>query len=238
MNDVLGSALQKLASAEPHFPPPLSPSQAEDSVDCGENKSSSIVAGPGTDSLPTESVPTEAEAPSLLKATDSSASQSLKAILLQNPLPFLLAHRRRVAAAVVLICMVAIWSEESTSITPQASEEPTADITSVESLLADFATLDARSMRDPAEPVNPSAHAFQLTIPQASDASQPGSEADSSPHSSSAMADYSNEGARSGFSVDGPFHIPNSASRTTPGSTQDSGSSTGVRFTGRIQPLK
>jgi hypothetical protein len=229
MNDVLGNALQKLASAETIVPVHITPTQADGQVDSSDHETSCTWVTPKRIGLPTECVTTqymptfehgatdpqaETETTEIAEPTDAASSRSLKVILLQNPLPLLQAYRRKVAAAVILLCMAVIWSEESASTTPHTFDEPTAEMTSVESLLADFATIDSQKMRDPAEPINPSSH------------------------SSPAIAGNSNEGAPAAVTGSGHFLIPNSTPGTTPGFTQDAGGSTGVRFTGRIQPLK
>jgi len=178
------------------------------------------------------------EASFLVEFMKEGANRSMKAILARNPLPFLQAHRRQTAAAVILFCVAVIWAEEGTSIAPAPSAQTTADMTSVESLLSDFETVDSGAQREPAEPVNPLANGFQLAVPQSPADLSAGSEASPASQSSAALAVYPDEESGSGFSAGSPFYIPNSTQPTTVDSIQESGSRNGVRFTGRIQPLK
>lgn len=150
----------------------------------------------------------------------------------------LLAHRRQTAAAIVLCCMAVLWSDDGPSTVPDSTAESATDMTSVESLLEDFETVDSGALREPAEPVEQSVDKFQITIPESPGDPALGSGGSAPSPSSTAVAVYPDESAASGTSTGGSFTIPNTTIPKHAGSTQDSATRSGVRFTGRIQPLK
>ena len=150
----------------------------------------------------------------------------------------LMAHRRQTAAAIVFCCMAVLWSDDGPSTAPAPTAESATDMTSVESLLQDFETVDSQTLREPAEPVDSSAGTFPMSVPQSSGDPSVESRGFSPSPSSTTVAVYPDEVPASEFSTGGSFTIPNTTLPTSGGSTQESSPRSGVRFTGRIQPLK
>lgn len=149
----------------------------------------------------------------------------------------LMAHRRQTAAAVLLICMAAVWVEEQPSAVSDSTTDPETEVTSVESLLRDFETVDSGALREPAEPADQAFGQFQMTVPSLPDRMTAESNGFSPSSSSTAVAVYPDEEAASNSST-GSFTIPNTTPQTTTASAQDFARRHSIRFTGRIQPIK
>ena len=250
MTDVFGDALQKLASSE-------SVDRAQDSksltqpVDPADEAAGSLTnmepcsnaddafstcevdwTAPEADCEPSPMESSAAESP------EKALPETMKALAWKKLIRIPMAHRRQSVAVVVLVCMAVLWRQDSASTIPAPTNESETDMTNVESLLRGFNMGDATRLRAPAEPVNQSVGDFDFTIPRSrADLSAESRDASTS-SGSAAVAVYPDRLSDSGGSVGGSFRIPNATLQTASGSTQDSENTNGVRFTGRIQPLK
>ena len=230
MTDILGQALEKIASPEvstqpeqPHASAPVAASNVAVSAD-----------------VPVPQPPVIEE--SLLSASPTSAEQipvTPLAVTRSNPLQYLLSHRRQAAAVVVAVCIAVFWFDggsTSVDINSDDSNSAQTDTAEEELMLDEFDAIEVSPLREPAEPSHmAAADPFPLTIPQVE--SDPGQAEVSSrgsehPLLNERIGDVRNQSAVQAES-NGSLEFPSQpSSDNSPPAIPRS-----VRFTGRIQPL-
>jgi hypothetical protein len=138
---------------------------------------------------------------------------------------FLQAHSRKLAAAVVVACMLLIWIEGN-STSDKAAQSIASAVMDVESMLNEFEMVPSQPLQEPAEPVETVSNSnAPLIIP--ADAAQGSRSESASEFSVQSAAIYPTDASEPVSSAPSNFEAQQTTSKAR-----------SVHFTGQIQPLK
>ena len=232
MTDILGQALQKIASPEISITAQL--------------PQASVPAASSELSLPDEASLIE---PAVIEQSppDTStttpeprpAPSDVSAVTRANALRYLHSHRRQAAAIVVAVCIAVFWLDggsSSVAVNSADADSARADAAEEELMLDEFDAIEVSPLREPAEPSDmAAADPFPLTIPQMESGAaqtQVSSRGSEHPLLDERIGDVRNQSAVQAES-NGSLEFPSQpSSDNSPPAIPRS-----VRFTGRIQPL-